>query len=1452
MNSGTSVRATLNRSVILGIGLLIAFLGAGAVVSYRNIQSLRETARLISHTHEVDQLATQLLSLATDAVVSQRGYLLSGDEKFLLTCQDSIRELAPRINEVLNKTSDNDSQQERLTDLRRELEALQAELERGIQLRQNGRLEESEAVAATLAATKLLSMVRERVIALRNEERLLLIEREDYAGSALGSALWSAVLLFGLGLAVFVGIVELIRRNTLMLNQQRERLFAEREQLGVTLASITEAVISVDRTGRVTQWNGAAEQMTGRPKHQALGIALSEVLRLTDEVSREALELPVAAVLNQQKSEQVDMLCLLADSTSRELPVLIRMLPLRDKEQSIIGLVLVMRELAEERLAESLRLQRARILLLRADVGMIIARAGRTEEQLLQSVTIIREQLGVLAVGLWTVGDVDNSLKLTASCTQPGWSLTDRAPDEQACSVIGKAAALRTTINQPATPHDSELQAAADVRASVAVSIWGCPLLIEDRLLGVLSVYSSPAPGYASPALSDLCATELQLVSAKLSQFIERRAIEQARQASEELFRNLANSIPQLAWMARPDGYVFWYNQRWYDYTGTTLEEMQGWGWQAVHDPTELPHVLETLRHSFASGDPWELTFPLRRHDGEFRWHLTRMLPVHDQQGRIQLWFGTNTDVTEQRNAEVRLRRVIDSMFAFVGILSADGTLIEVNQAPLTAADISRDSVVGQKFWDCRWWSHSPAVQDRLRMAFARAVSGNLVRYDEEIQIRGGELITIDIMLQPVFDEGRLIFVIPSGVDITSRKQAEESLAASETFLLSVLDALTSHIAVLDNQGMILMVNEAWRQFADQNHLESSNYAIGHNYLEVTAPVMEECQTDAASATDGIRAVVEGRLPAFAIEYPCHSPTEKRWFQMRASSFTCFDSLRVVVSHEDITSRVLSEEATRSWSAQQQSLAEMALQLSVAQDLETTLEVVTTGARQLIASQAAETIRLSGDDWHLAQRAISCCEGHDPLPPLSESHQTLRNQVRSSNRPLRLAARTADAEGDSAGDAWLRYDCLAAPLTDREGRNIGLILLHEKLTGTYSSNDEAILVQIAQMASVALERARLYEEIRNADQRKDQFLATLAHELRNPLSALTSGTHLIAMAPENQVQVAETAELISSQCLHLKQLVDDLLDVSRISQGKLKLQFAPVKMQAVVHQAVAAARPKIDAARHALKLDIADQPLLVQGDEIRLTQVLTNLLVNACKYTPDGGQIELKLAGDETHVTVIVRDNGVGIPPEMLEQIFDLFAQIDSSHTRSQGGLGIGLTLARTLVGLHRGEIEVASPGQDQGSTFTVKLPRAANTVKEVPVSPPLSKKPADLPRRKILVVDDNHAAIYLLSQLLTSLGQEVQIAKSGLEALNGFSHFQPDLVISDIGMPDMSGYDLARHIRDLVEISQPVLVALTGYGQATDREAAYAAGFDQHLVKPVSLGDLVKLLTELARKGQA
>jgi PAS domain S-box-containing protein len=1446
MKVQAELRPTLDRSVIIGIGLVIALQAVGTSIIYRNIHSLNVNSSWVAHTYEVDRIAADVFREATDLAVFQQGYLLSQDDDFLEAYRKSSELLPESIEQLRQVTVDRVSQQQRVAGLERLIASLREELDGGIDDIRNG-VNRGEATSAVFVTKDRLQKIREAVGDIRREEQRLLSAREREVRRTLLFALGSALGHLILGLCLLTGVIVLIRRNVSAAEQQQASLFAEREQLDVTLSSIADAVLTVDAGHRVLQWNLAATTLTGLPAEDARGRLLEDVLILRDEITREPVALPVGLVIASGQPQGLKEPVLLGRGDGVEQAVLVRCTPVRDRMGDVTGVVLVLNPRLAEQQAEQARLERTRLIALRADVGMLITRGGQTDLQLEQCVQKVHSQLPALGVGLWVINVSSSQLELRAGATSGGWKLPEHVGRDASNSVLARAVSHQNKLQSRIEADDIQIIGAARQGDSTPEFVAAYPLQIEDRLIGVLAVYGASS-------LSELTFTELELLAAKLSQFIERRRIEEARNQSEELFRTLSNSIPQLAWMARPDGYIFWYNERWFDYTGTTFEQMSGWGWQSVHDPRELPHVVESLNHSFATGEPWEDTFPIRRHDGEFRWHLSRMLPVRDEHGRIRLWFGTNTDITEQREAEQRvresegrLRRVIDSVLAFVGILSPDGTLIEANRAPLIAAGLSRDDVIGEKFWDCQWWSDSDETRQQLRKDFERAISGEVIRHDVEMRVSEDERLTIDLMMQPVFEEDRLLFVIPSGVDITDRKRFEQELAASWEFLRSSLDGLSSQIAVVDESGVILAVNQAWREFANANGLGLTDHGVGQSYLDVCIPELTDDRTDVETPVAGILGVLEGRAPSFTMEYPRHFGTAERWFQIRANRYETGDSVRVVISHEDITSRVQTEESTRLWSEQQQGLATLAGNLSAAQDVLEILDVVTAGARELLQARAAETRRLRDVSQTVDLRATDDVETDDVSPIRSTEWDVLRERVCRTNRPIRLTSESDPASTlTEANLKLLDVDpggWLAAPLIGHDGRNMGLIELQDKLSGPFTSDDEAILVQLAQMASVSLERARLHEEIRESDRRKDQFLALLAHELRNPLSALTSGTQLIALRPNDAMQVAETADLILRQCGQLKQLVDDLLDVSRISRGKLHLQLTRCCLQAILRQAVETASPLCEASNHELIVRLPEELLHVTGDAVRLAQVVSNLLINAAKYTSPGGRVELILVAEQGEGIITVKDNGIGIPAEKMDEIFELFAQVDASHTRSQGGLGIGLTLAKTLVDLHQGQISVSSEGMNRGSTFTVRLP-----LLEVPLdvesSNAVSREPSDTPvPRRILVVDDNRAAVHLLEKLLRSLGQTVETAGDGGSALSAISIFQPELVISDIGMPDMSGYELARRIREQANTARPVLVALTGYGQETDRAAALEAGFDEHLTKPVSLDQLVALL---------
>jgi PAS domain S-box-containing protein len=549
-------------------------------------------------------------------------------------------------------------------------------------------------------------------------------------------------------------------------------------------------------------------------------------------------------------------------------------------------------------------------------------------------------------------------------------------------------------------------------------SAFAFPIVLGAEVFGAIEFFSRRI----EPPDEDLLEL-LAAVGGQIGLFLERKRAEEALRDSEERFRTLADSIPQLAWIARPDGHILWYNQRWYDYTGTTFAQMQGWGWRAVHDAADLPRVLANWKDALEKGQPWEDTFLLRRRDGAMRWHLSRAVPVRDTGGRVARWFGTNTDITE-------------------------------------------------------------------RMEMERA-------------------------------------------------------------------------------------------------------------------------------------------------------------------------------------------------------------------------------------------------------------------------------------------------------------------------------------------------------------------LKEADRRKDEFLATLAHELRNPLAPIRTALEILRLRQGDAAAFEHVRGMMERQVGHMVRLVDDLLDLSRISRGKIALRRERLDLAEVVRVAVETSRPLLEAARHELAVALPPEPVGVEGDLTRLAQVLANLLNNAAKYTPEAGRIDLRVAREGGQAVVRVRDSGVGIPADMLPRVFEMFTQVEHGGGRAQGGLGIGLTLVRGLVEMHGGAVEAHSDGPGKGSEFVVRLPlapkapRGAGAAERPGNGPPAAAAPS----RRILVVDDNVDSAESLGMLLKLMGNEVALAYDGPSALQTAAALVPDLVLLDLGMPGMDGFEVARRLRALPQLRAAVLVAQTGWAQEEDRRQSREAGFHFHLVKPVDPQELARLV---------
>ena len=462
---------------------------------------------------------------------------------------------------------------------------------------------------------------------------------------------------------------------------------------------------------------------------------------------------------------------------------------------------------------------------------------------------------------------------------------------------------------------------------------------------------------------------------------------------------------------------------------------------------------------------------------------------------------------------------------------------------------------------------------------------------------------------------------------------------------------------------------------------------------------------------------------------------------------------------------------------------------------------------------------------------------------------------------LCLLSRSGDATRDhSAGEeppARTRYTLGAHTLVPMatSGQALGALVVEQPREGL----DWTLLDELANRAAMALENARLYRNLQveiderrlaqakllEINQRKDEFLAMLSHELRNPLAPIRNAVEVIRrLTPDADKRVTWATDVTERQVTQLTRLVEELLDVARISQGKIALKLDVIDLRAVLAQAVETVRSLIDKRHHHLTVDLPGQPVWLQGDFTRLSQVVANLLNNAAKYTQEGGEIELALSVGEQHALIKVRDNGAGIEPDLLPHVFELFEQGKRSLDRSQGGLGVGLTLVQRLVDLHHGQVSAASAGSGQGAEFFVVLPGVVEDKAIVEEAPSLgASPPADNESCRVLVVDDHPDIAQTIAAYLELTGYQVMAASDGPQALDCLSRFTPDVVLLDIGLPGMDGYEVARRLRLIPQLENSLLIALTGYGQLSDRLKAQEAGFNAHIVKPADPQEVEQLI---------
>jgi PAS domain S-box-containing protein len=713
-----------------------------------------------------------------------------------------------------------------------------------------------------------------------------------------------------------------------------------------------------------------------------------------------------------------------------------------------------------------------------------------------------------------------------------------------------------------------------------------------------------------------------------------RRSAADALRQSEEVLRALANTIPQLAWMAQSDGAIVWFNERWFEYTDTTPDQVVGWGWLTTVEPTVLPAVQERWNACIQSGDPFEMEYPIRGADGKYRWFLTRVNPVRDRHGKVLRWFGTNTDVDEVKRAERALRD--------------ESHVLELLNSTGSALSSTRD----------------------LRSLLQAAT-------DAATGIAGAR-------------QGAFLYL--------GREDGPESGGTGAAKLFTLYTVSGGSPAGFEAFGAA-----------------GPNGLFGPGLMNHPAGLL---RSDDVTHDERFRDATPFGLPA--------------------------------------------------------------------------------------------------------------------------SHPTVRSY-------------------------------LAVPVIAHSGELLGTMFFGHPEPAVFSERTERIVRGIAAQAAVAIDNVRLYEaaqraaeerkvlleserqaraEAERTSQMKDEFLATLSHELRTPLSAILGWAQVLRRGSRDQNDLQKGLQTIERNARAQAQLIEDLLDMSRITSGKVLLDMQAVAPSGFIDAAIETVRPAADAKNIRIEKHYAADPGLVAGDPARLQQIVWNLLSNAIKFTPRDGLVSIELARNDASVNITVRDNGAGIRPEFITHVFERFRQADASMTRRHGGLGLGLAIVKHLVEQHGGTVRAESAGEGKGASFTIELPlakqqsaaRSARSAMILPTPATPEMTVLDLAGVDVLVVDDDRDARELIKRILSDCGAAVRIAASARDAFTLFRERAPDLLISDLGMPDVDGFELLDWVRHLSreEGGQLPAIALTAFARSEDRLSALEAGFSAHISKPVEPSELI------------
>jgi PAS domain S-box-containing protein len=837
------------------------------------------------------------------------------------------------------------------------------------------------------------------------------------------------------------------------------------------------------------------------------------------------------------------------------------------------------------------------------------------------------------------------------------------------------------------------------------------------------------------------------------------------------------------------------------------------------------------------------------------------------------------------------LRALLDNALDIITVLDDNGVLVYQSPSVERVLGYEPAEMLGRNVFS---YIH-PQDRDAVHQAFQQARAEASTPHQSQFRFRhkDGSWRTLEANGRNALQDPQVCGFIVNSRDITERKAAEDARQQSHQLLQMALDGLPSCIVLLDQNLSIVIVNASWRHFADE-HKMPADAGVGQEYLEFC----RQSGGPVAEATDliaqGLQEVQSGQRHEWTLEFPFsvvsegdrpQQATETRWLAIRVTSFknentasTTTESIsmpRFVVMHEDITERKRAEETRaqilREQSAREQAenlerksnfLAEASAVLGSSFDINVTLGRVARLTVPFLADWCL--IDLAEEENRFLRAAVAHLPEQEAVAQRMRATYAMRSDgalgipkvLRSGQSEFLRRVDDFMLQQYATDDEHLQTlrsmdirSVMCIPLAVR-GRILGVMTLIAGRSGrTFAHADLRLAEDLARRIALSLENSRLYTEAEKANLAKDEFLSVLSHELRTPLTPILGWVYLLREEKPDPVIYNRALQIIESNARAQERLIEDLIDVSRIVAGRLTLDKRPVELAPLIASALEAERRS--AAAKDVHFHVVLNPNVgrVFGDDVRLRQVMRNLLTNAIKFTPDGGEVEVRLESSDTHARILVKDRGQGIDPEFLPHMFDRFRQADSSTARRQGGLGLGLTIVRHVVEAHGGDVSVQSEGTGKGATFIVQLPlvQPRRLAGEDAIRAQ-TRSTTILEGLKVLVVDDEADTRELLDTMLSRCGAQVRVEASANHAFNALRSWQADILVSDIAMPDEDGLSMLRRVRALPaeEGGQVPAIALTAYTRPEDRAQALEAGFQMHVSKPIDSITLAMAIAEL------